>query len=105
MNAAAVIIRRRDPAVIAGRAHAILDAAARTHARWPRAGRLAMNEAFFSLNTALEEYGAAAEAGGDTETAAETAAWAMALLLAAVASFLGTGTADEMAQNAAEVAR
>lgn len=104
MNAA-VIIRRRDPAVIAGRAHAILDAAARTHAQWPRAGRKAMNEAFLSLDTALDEYGTAAEGGGDTEVAAETAAWAMAMLLASVAAFLGTGTADEMAGRAAEVAR
>ena len=105
MNAAAVIIRRRDPAVIAGRAHAILDAAARTHAQWPRAGRKAMNEAFLSLDTALEEYGTAVDGGGDTEAAAETAAWAMALLLASVAAFLGRDTADQMLGNAAEVAR
>jgi hypothetical protein len=104
MSAGAAIIRRRDPAVIAARAHAVLDATARRHAEWPRAGRRAMNEAFLTLHTALEEYGTAADEGADGVLAAETACWAMALLLLSVSVFLGKAAADEMAENAAEVA-
>lgn len=104
MSAAAVIIKRRDPAVIAARAHHVLDAAARMHAQWPREGREAIGEAFIALDAALEEYRAAATGDGDTEVAAETAAYAMALLLLAVSVFLGKATADAMMRNAAEVA-
>jgi hypothetical protein len=103
MNAT-IEIRRRDPAVIA-RAHAVLDASARMHARWPNPGRKSIGEAFTVLHVALEEYGAAADEGGDIALAAETASWAMALLLLAIGSFLGKAAADEMARNAAEVAR
>lgn len=105
MSAATITLKRRGPAVIAGRAHAVLDAAARTHAQWPRAGRPAMNEAFFSLHVALEEFGSAADGGGDVEAAAETASYAMALLLISVSVFLGRAVADQMMKNAAEVAR
>src|SRR5580692_11323645 len=95
------VTRRRDPAVIAARAHHVLDAAARTHKDWPRGGRRALNEAFLVLDTALEEYAAAVDEDGDVEVAAETACWAMALLLLPVAVFLGKDVADEMAKNAA----
>lgn len=105
MSAATIEIRRRDPAVIAARAHHVLDAAARVHRDWPRGGRLALNEAFHALHVALEEYGTAAGEDGDVEVAAETASFAMALLLLQVAVFLGKGAADEMMRNAAEVAR
>jgi hypothetical protein len=103
MSPAMIAIRRRDPAVIAGRAHAVLDAAARIHAQWPRAGRPAMNECFISLDRALTEYDTAAEAGGDAEAAAETASCAMALLLISVSVFLGRDVADEMAKSAAGI--
>ena len=105
MSAPTVVLKRRDPAVTAGRAHAVLDATARMHRDWPRAGRLAMNEAFIALHTALEEYRAAVDEDGDAEAAAETAAYAMALLLLSVSVFLGKAVADEMARNAAEVAK
>lgn len=106
MSAATIEIRlrRRDPAVIAARAHHVLDAAARRHADWPRAGRLAMNEAFLALHVSLEEYAGAADENGDTAGAAETACWAMALLLISVSVFLGRDTADGMMRDAAEAA-
>lgn len=62
-----------------------------------------MNECFAVLDAALSEYDAAAEAGGDAEAAAETAACAMALLLISVSVFLGKAVADEMAKNAAGI--
>jgi hypothetical protein len=103
MNAT-VIIRRRDPALIAARAHHVLDAAARMHAQWPAEGRDAIGEAFVVLDAALEEYRATVDEDGDVELAAETAAWAMALLLLSISVFLGKAVADEMMRNAAEVA-
>jgi hypothetical protein len=107
VTTAAVIIRRRDPAVIAGRAHAVLDAAARIHAQqrrqWPAPARKAIGECLTALDGALEEYRAAGD--GEREPAAEIAACAMALLLIAVELFLGPAVAQQMAENAAEVAR
>jgi hypothetical protein len=107
VTTAAVVIRRRDPAVIAGRAHAVLDAVAKIHAQqrrqWPAPARKAIGECLTALDTALEEYRAAGD--GEREQAAEIAACAMALLLIAVELFLGEAVADEMKRNAAEVAR
>jgi hypothetical protein len=105
MSAGAVIIRRRDPAVIAATAHAVLDASARMHAQWPRAGRRAIGECAVALDSALEEYRAAGDGDGEREQAAEIASCAMALLLIAVELFLGKAAAHQMARNAAEVAR
>ena len=101
----AVTITRRDPAVIAARAHHVLDAAARRHADWPREGRRHIGESALNLDEALSAYRSAADAGEDTTSAAETAAIAMGMLLLSVAVSLGKETADEMARNAAEVAR
>jgi hypothetical protein len=98
-----IAIRRRDPAVIAARAHHVLDAAARTRADWPAGGRPAMNECFAALHAALEEYGAAAEE--DREAAAGEACAAMAMLLVAVSVFLGKAVAEQMMKDAAEVAK
>ena len=53
MSAATVQVRRRDPAVIAARAHHVLDAVARTHRTWPRGGRPAMNECLVALDEAI----------------------------------------------------
>lgn len=102
MNAVTVTLKRRDPAVIAARAHAVLDAVARMHAQWPRAGRKAIGESAVALDGALEEYRAAGD--GEREQAAEIASCAMALLLIAVELFLGPAVARQMAENAAEVA-
>ena len=101
MSAAVIEIRRRDPAVIAGRAHAVLDSVARAHGQWPDEGRDDIGRAFIRLHVALEKY----QTAEDLEGAAEYASFAMALLLLQVSLFLGKGTADEMARNAAEVAR
>jgi hypothetical protein len=103
VSAAVVILKRRDPAVIAARAHHVLDATLRMHAQWPRAGWKAIGESAVALDGALEEYRAAGD--GEREQAAEIASCAMALLLIAVELFLGPATADEMKRNAAEVAR
>jgi len=114
VSAAAVIIRRRDPAVIAARVHAVLDAVTRRHADWPAEGRDAIGNAALELDTALDEYGAlavgsvhweqlyahlAAEADpheAALEKAAEEAAYAMAALVTVIAVFCGTEVADEM---------
>ncbi len=101
MSVATIEIRRRDPAVIAARAHHVLDAAARMHAQWPREGRKAIGETFVGLDAALEEYGTAAD--GDVDGAAMTAASAMALLLLSVSVFLGEAVADQMATDAAGI--
>jgi hypothetical protein len=97
--------RRRDPAVIAARAHHVLDAAARIHGQWPDEGRGAIGRALISLHVALEKYRAAASTGGDVTCAAENASWAMATLLISVRVFMGKALADEMSRNAAEAAR
>ncbi len=103
MNAATIEIKRRDPAVIAAEAHAVLDAAARLHARqrrqWPSPARKAIGESFTALDTAVAEYEAAGD--GEREQAAEIASCAMALLLVAVELFLGKDAAAEIAGEAA----
>jgi hypothetical protein len=99
------VIRRRDPAVIAARAHHVLDAAARTHGQWPDGGREATGRALISLHVALEKYRITADSDGDVSAAAEDASVAMALLLLAVSVFLGKDVADQMMTSAAEVAR
>ncbi len=102
---AAIAIKRRDPAVIAARAHAVLDSVARVHGQWPDEGQEVIGRAFIGLHVALEKYRIAADAEGDTVAAAENAAWAMALLLTPVSEFLGKAVADQMMKDAAEVAR
>jgi hypothetical protein len=104
MSAAAIGIRRRDPAVIAARAHHVLDAAARAYERWPDENQEVIGRAFISLHVALEKF-ALADGEQDREQAAEVAATAMAILLLAVSVFLGKDAADQMMRDAAEVAR
>ena len=101
MSAMAIRIRRRDPSVIAARAHHVLDAVARAHARWPAEGRPVLNEGFLALDTALEEYGAAADE--EREQAAGAVTVAMAVLLITVSVFLGKAVADRMMRDAPEV--
>lgn len=101
MSAMTIEIRRRDPAVIAARAHRVLDAVARAHAQWPAEGRPVLNEGFLALDTALEEYGTAADK--DREQAAEAVTVAMAVLLITVSVFLGKAVADRMMRLASEV--
>jgi hypothetical protein len=55
VNTLAIPLKRRDPAVIAARAHAVLDSAVRAHAQWPRAGRKAIGESAVALDSALED--------------------------------------------------
>jgi hypothetical protein len=101
VTAAVIAVRRRDPAVIAARAHHVLDAAARIYADWPDEGREAIGRALIGVHVALEKYRLAADGG--TEAAAENAAWAMATLLISVQVFMGKSVAREMERNAAEV--
>lgn len=114
MTAGAILVKRRDPAVIAARAHHVLDAVARRHAQWPAEGREAIAAAALDLDTALDLYGALADGsvhweqayahlsaeadpdGAALEKAAEEAASAMAALLTVLAAFCGTEVADEM---------
>jgi hypothetical protein len=107
VTAAVIISRRRDPAVVAGRAHAVLDAVAKIHAQqrrqWPAPARKTIGGCLTALDAALEEYRAAGD--GEREQAAEIASCAMALLLIAVELFLGPAVARQMAVSAAEVAR
>jgi hypothetical protein len=105
LSATTFEIRRRDPAVIAGRAHAVLDSAARVHGQWPDEGQEVIGRAFISLHVALEKYRLAADTEGDASAAAEDASLAMALLLISVSVFLGKAVADQMMTTAAEVAR
>jgi hypothetical protein len=97
-------MKRHDPDVIAARAHAVLDAAARAHGDWPAQGRPVLNQGFLALHVALEEYDAAADGYG-AQDAAETAALAMTLLLIPVSAFLGKAVAEQMMRDAAEVTR
>jgi hypothetical protein len=97
----AVTVTRRDPAVIAGRAHAVLDSAARSHAQWPDEGQEAIGRALIHLHVALEKY-AAAGSEGQADTALG-ASIAMALLLLQVSVFLGKAAADQMMKDAAGV--
>jgi hypothetical protein len=103
-EALAVTLKRRDPRVIAGRAHRVLDDAMRMHADWPRKGRRFIGESALYLDEALKAYRAAEDEGRDTAPAAEDAAIRMGILLLSVAVSLGKATADEMARNASEVA-
>lgn len=114
MTAALITLKRRDPAVIAGRAHYVLDAAARMNAQWPAEGRDAIGTAALELDVALDMYGAldsgsvhweqlyahlSAEADpheAALEKAAEESASAMAALLTVIAVFCGTEVADEI---------
>jgi hypothetical protein len=100
----AITITRRDPRVIAARAHHVLDSAARMHADWPAAGRRFIGESALNLDGALKAYHVAEDEGADTAPAAEDAAIRMGILLPSVAISFGKETADEMARNAAEVA-
>lgn len=100
----AITITRRDPAVIAARAHHVLDSAARMHADWPTAGRRFIGESALNLDEALKAYHVAEAEGIDTAPAAEDAAICMGILLLSVAISLGKDVSDEMARNAAEVA-
>jgi hypothetical protein len=102
VSAMAIEIRRRDPAVIAARAHAVLDAAAHLHADWPDGGRDAIGRAFIGLHVALEKY-RLAEAGEDAARMAENACWAMATLLICVQVFMGRAAAREMERDAAAI--
>jgi hypothetical protein len=102
---AAIVIRRRDPAVIAGRAHHVLDAVAHSYEQWPDMGHEVIGRAFIRLHVALEKYRIADDTGGDASAAAEDASIAMALLLIPVSVFLGVAVADRMMANASEVAR
>ena len=104
MSAATVQVRRRDPAVIAARAHHALDAVARTYDRWPDEGREVLGMMFITLHVALEKY-ALADGEHGREQAAENASAAMALLLVSVAVYLGRDTADRMMRDASGVAR
>lgn len=114
MSATAIILKCRDPAVIAARAHRVLDAATRMHAQWPAEGRDAIGAAALDLDMALDLYGALADGsvhweqayahlsaeadpdGAALEKAVEEAAFAMAALLTVTAVFCGTDVADEM---------
>jgi hypothetical protein len=104
VNGAATEIRRRDPAVIAARAHHVLDSAARVHADWPDEGREAIGRSLIGVHVALEKYRIATGTAGGAEAAAGNVAWAMATLLICVGIFLGEPAAREMERNAAEVA-
>ena len=95
-------IRRRDPAVIAARAHAVLDAVARAYAQWPEEGRDVIGRDFLRLHVALAVYQAGAGAEG-AAGAAENAAPAMTLLLLSVALFLGEDAAEQMTRDTSGV--
>ncbi len=105
MSAAVIEVRRRDPEVIAARAHAVLDAAAHLHSRerrqWATPARKAIGECITALDAALTEYGAAGD--GERGQAAEIAGCASALLVIAVELFAGKDAAGEILRNAAEV--
>lgn len=99
----AITIARRDPAVIAARAHHVLDSAARMHADWPTAGRRFIGESFLNLDESLAAYGLAVKESEGVQGAAETCAIDMGILLLSVAISFGKDVSDEMARNAAEV--
>jgi len=101
----AIAITTRDPAVIAARAHAVLDSVSRVHGDWPASGRRFLGESALNLEESLGAYDLAVREGGDTRAAAETASIDMGILLLSVAVSLGKATANRMAKAAAEVAR
>lgn len=120
MSAATITFKRRDPAVIAARAHAVLHASLRM--TWPegRAARKAIGGAALDLDAALDDYRSLADGSVHWEQAyphlsaeadpheqalvkaAEETCFAMASLLVAIAAICGTEVADVM-KNAAGV--
>jgi hypothetical protein len=101
---AAVTLVRRDPAVVAAQAHAVLDAVARLHPAWPRGGRKVLGESALSLDEALLAYNAAAAGDGDPQETSEAACTAMVILLMAAGLFLGEETAYQV-KRASEAVR